>query len=148
MSKNAGIDYGLGRANVDHATDCRYGVISIHSLSSWIYEELELEYPDPELDEDGEPIEDDFVEAIGQYLDTEEYKAHDAFDGSCLFLTSSKYFTFCKYCSPCAPGAGDLDNPVEDGAKTFCFGHEMFEGGKAPYPVYSVETGELVQPKE
>jgi len=27
----------------------------------------------------------------------------------------------------------------------YCFGHDWFEDGKAPYPVYSVETGELVE---
>lgn len=29
--------------------------------------------------------------------------------------------------------------------KAYCFGHDWFEGGKAPYPVYSVETGEEVK---
>lgn len=143
---NAGIDYGRGLANVDDVTGLRYGVISIRSLHEWIYEQLESVYPDPELDENGDPIEDDFCESIGQELKTNEYEAHDAFDQSCLFLTKSPFYTLTKFCSPCAPGAGDLDNPCEDGAKTLCFGHDMFEGNKAPYPVYSVETGQLVDP--
>jgi hypothetical protein len=33
-------------------------------------------------------------------------------------------------------------------ARGYCFGHDWFESGKAPYPVFSVETGELVLPKE
>ena len=64
-----------------------------------------------------------------------------------VFILKSPYFTHAQFCSPCAPGAGYLSNPCPDGPKTYCFGHDWFEGGKAPYPVYSIETGELVQPE-
>lgn len=142
---NAGIDYGLGKANIDSETDCRYGVISFNSLADWIYDEVEFIYPDPELDEEGNEIEDHFGEPIGQELNTKEYQAHDAFDGTCLFLVKSIYYTFTKFCSPCAPGAGDLDSPTDQGVKTLCFGHDMFENNKAPYPVYRVSDNSLVK---
>jgi len=29
--------------------------------------------------------------------------------------------------------------------KVYCFGHDWFEDGKAPYPVFSVATGELIK---
>lgn len=47
-------------------------------------------------------------------------------------------WTFAQFCSPCVPGAGSLDNPVEDGAKTYCLDHDWFDGGVAPYPVFRV----------
>jgi ribosomal protein L37AE/L43A len=62
-----------------------------------------------------------------------------------IFVLKSPYYTHAQFCSPCAPGAGYLMNPVEGGPKTYCFGHDWFEGDKAPYPVYSVATGELVE---
>jgi hypothetical protein len=65
-------------------------------------------------------------------------------DNTELFVLKSPYYTHCQFCSPCAPGAGYLMNPCPDGPKTYCLGHDWFEDGKAPYPVYSVETGELV----
>jgi hypothetical protein len=142
---SAGIDYGMGKTNVDPETGLRYGVITIRSLDYWIYEQLELVYPEPELDEDGETIEDEFCESIGQVLKTDEYEAHDAFDQSCLFITKSPYYTLTDFCSPCAPGAGDLNSPNNDGVETLCFGHDMFEN-MAPYPVYSVATRKIVEP--
>jgi hypothetical protein len=32
------------------------------------------------------------------------------------------------------------------GVRTYCLGHDWFEDGKAPYPVYRVDNGELVLP--
>lgn len=65
----------------------------------------------------------------------------------CLFVEKSPYYTYTRGCSPCAPNAGDLDNP--DGSlKTFCLGEEWFEGRVAPYAIYSVATDSReVQPK-
>ena len=57
-----------------------------------------------------------------------------------IFVLKSPFYTFAQFCSPCVPGAGNLDNPMTDGAKTYCLGHDWFEDGKAPYAVYSVET--------
>lgn len=69
--------------------------------------------------------------------------------GECgdIFVMKSPFFTRAQFCSPCAPGACYLMNPCEDGERAYCFGHDWFEGRKAPYPVYSVATGELVQPE-
>lgn len=63
-----------------------------------------------------------------------------------VWLTKSPYFTNAQFCSPCAPGAGHLGNPCENGPRTYCFGHKWFEGGVAPYPVFDVQTGKEVLP--
>jgi len=64
-----------------------------------------------------------------------------------IFVLKSPYFTYGQFCSQCAPGAIYLENPIkekDDNNKGYCLGHGWFEGEKAPYPVYSVETGRLV----
>jgi hypothetical protein len=87
------------------------------------------------------------VEAIGFEYSAEGYEATAGEDGD-IFITKSPFFTYAQFCSPCAPGACYLMNTVEpdESNKAYCLGHDWFEDGKAPYPVYSVETGEIVQP--
>ena len=82
-------------------------------------------------------------EPINNTLDDDEYQGNcDSYDDVWIF--KSPYYTHAQFCSPCAPGAGYLANPCEDGPKTYCFGHDWFEGNVAPYPVRLVSTGELV----
>jgi hypothetical protein len=76
-------------------------------------------------------------EAIGQYLDDGEYKVTSCLDND-LMVTLSPYYTRAQFCSPCVPGAGNLDNPCPDGPKTYCLGHDWFDDERAPYPVYNV----------
>ena len=83
-------------------------------------------------------------------VDDGEVRAQQGGDDCDIFILESKWFTYAQFCSPCAPGACYLRNPLEsriESNRAFCFGHDWFEGGKAPYPVYSVETGELVEPE-
>ncbi len=156
----AGIDYGLGLSNVDRNTGIRYGVISQHSVDSdalygnsddTAYEEAydaalaEAKLEDPGLDaEDFDPM----LEDVGIHIKDAEYEIVDCLDSDIMVLRSP-YFTFAQFCSPCVPGAGNLDNPMgpDSGAKCYCLGHEWFEDGKAPYTVYSVETGQEVMPE-
>lgn len=64
-----------------------------------------------------------------------------------LFVLLSPYYTFAPFCSPCAPGAVYLRDGAADGdARGYCFGHDWFESGVAPYPVFDVETGAEVYP--
>ena len=70
-----------------------------------------------------------------------------------IFITKSPYFTYAAFCSPCAPGAGYLLDAMDEdmGIKAYCFGHDWFwdtEAKRAPYNVYSVETGEIVEPEK
>lgn len=90
------------------------------------------------------------------------YKMTGCLDND-LFVLKSPFFTFAQFCSPCVPGAGNLNSPFEssknqqslngkDYAKeaqdasfprVYCLGHDWFDNG-APYAVFSVETGKLI----
>jgi len=167
-----GIDYGRGQSNIDRETGIRYGVIPLRDLHEFIYDDVEGHYT-PRCPECGDEFSDDDLanfeggedvscacgyeiyntdslygdEADYQTLNVEEYVTEIAGNGIDVFVIKSPYYTHAQFCSPCAPGAGYLTTPCPDGPKTYCFGHDMFDGNKAPYPVYSVETGELVEPE-
>lgn len=77
--------------------------------------------------------------------------AEQSGDDPDIFVMKSPYFTYAQFCSPCAPGACYLlnwldGNNAEENNRAYCFGHDWFKEGIAPYPVYDVETGELVNP--
>ena len=86
-------------------------------------------------------------EPVGHTLDKGGYKGFVDSNND-LMILKSPYYTHAQFCSPCAPGAGHLENPCPTGPKTYCLGHDWFEGGKAPYPVYDVATGKLVTPRD
>ncbi len=167
----AGIDYSCGHpVNINVETGIRYGVICSHRAMPEAVEEFEPEYPDPEcecgraiLDNDepcecGASTEDldmihDMLEPIGFTFTAEGYEA-TLDDYNDIMVLKSPYFTFAQFCSPCAPGACHLENPLEvaDGEATmanraYCLGHDWFDNGQAPYAVFSVETGKRVPPK-
>ena len=88
-------------------------------------------------------------EALGWSIDDGEYKVIDCLDSDAMVI-KAPYFTYAHFCSPCVPGACSIESPIDaadisaDTVKSYCFGHDWFDGGRAPYPVYSVESGELV----
>lgn len=84
-------------------------------------------------------------EPNGWSLTEDGYQLTSCLDNA-VFVLASPYYTKAQFCSPCVPGAGNLDSADEDGIETYCLGHDWFEGNKAPYPVYSVATRELVEP--
>lgn len=165
---SAGIDYGRGMTNIDTETGIRYGVIFARSIGQAWYDAAEPVYPDisdvvdvaelrAELGESAAGKTDDELLAEADYpdwIDTdcmafndEGYSMQERGDsGFGIFVFRSPYYTLCRYCSPCAPGAGDLDSPDPDGIRAYAPGHDWFETGRAPYPVYSVETGQIVEP--
>ena len=200
-----GIDYGMGTTNVDHETGIRYGVISQHSVGQAWYEQAEADYGKPTCPKCGNELVDEYdgdfeqygrgcadyacedckitidsqdtfgEEPIGWNYEGEGYLLTDCLDSD-IFVLKSPFYTFAPFCSPCVPGAGNLDDAECDpigyidpdgkehfgqwderlraancapiyadrGAKTYCLGHDWFEDGKAPYLVYSVETGKEV----
>ena len=169
-----GIDYGATTgANRDSETGIRYGVISQNSvLQAWA-DSAEADYGEPACPHCGNPVVEYNDDAHGEYdgdcaeyacescrrtydtsecygeepigwsYDYDEYTLTDCLDTD-IFVLKSPYYTFAAYCSPCVPGAGNLDSPHPDGVPTYCLGHDWFEDGVAPYPVYSVETHELI----
>lgn len=167
-----GLDYSGGRSNVDSFTGIHYGVISCNSVNpdaldsimqdgeDVAYTESLAEYlntardewtaanPDDADEFDEDSASQDFSDGyegngLRDYAyEQDGYRLTGCLDND-LFVILSPYYTFAQFCSPCVPGAGNLDNFCADGPKTYCLGHDWFDGGKAPYPVYSVKTGEL-----
>jgi hypothetical protein len=59
-----------------------------------------------------------------------------------LWVIKSPYYTHAQFCSPCAPGACHLDNPITEKSeanKCYCLGDDWFENEKAPYSIYNVK---------
>lgn len=93
---------------------------------------------------------DDFGDTYEAQDERYRYEKEGYIVQSCLdydlIVIKSPFFTWARQCSPCVPNAGDLDNPEDGGLKTYCLGADWFdESNPLPYPIYSVETGELVQ---
>lgn len=91
-------------------------------------------------------------EPIGYTLDDGGVIGESAFDNTELFVTKSPFFTYAGFCSPCAPGACDLDSRPStgpddtDGGKCYCLDSDWFdeEENPCPYAYWRVDTGELV----
>ena len=89
----------------------------------------------------------DYIEPVCFRYEDDGYTCEQSYDDTDIFIMESPYYTLCQYCSPCAPGAGYIMHEVENGVKAYCFGHDWFDSGKAPYHVYRVTTGEEVLPE-
>ena len=175
-------------ANYDEKTGIHYGVISPNSIRQetlsdlcdksidTIYEEskktllsdLESFCDDHYLDFKN-INEDSFIDEFNQNYDNDnhgyEYEDKDYFlqisdDNFGIFVIKSPYYTFTKQCSPCAPGAGDLDNPIlldtieqkipnfynvfsqDNHVKAYCLPKEFFDSeySKIPYRYYRVDN--------
>ncbi len=91
------------------------------------------EADDPDTDWNGD-------EAIGQHYTGEKtYKLDYSESLCCFFVLTSPYYTLARFCSPCAPGAGDLDNWDSGGVRTYCLGPDFFDKDRpCPYPIWQV----------
>jgi hypothetical protein len=162
----AGIDYSSGLTNIDNKTSIRFGVIHSGEVGQVWYDESEPVYGLPvcpgcgyEYKTDREPIkcpncgntdfDMDMIDPIGFKYIGDGYRCFQSQDDPDIFVEKSPYFTYAQFCSPCAPGAVHLENPLSDGKypsnKGYCFGHDWFESGKAPYKVYDVKTGREIK---
>lgn len=167
-TENKGIDYGLGRTNYNRESGIRYGVIPQNKLGDAWFDASEPDYGDPHCPHCGNELKTgkeyvrcphcrkairDMSECYpeqcnGCILDDGEYKASSDDSGD-VWVFKSPYFTYAQFCSPCAPGACYLMNPIEEhdpNNRCYCFGHDWFEDGKAPYQVWRVDTGEVSHP--
>ena len=136
--------YGNNVTNIDLKTGIRYGVIQMHAITQAWCDSAVPVYPETpegeEQDDDAEPLRWEYRE--------DGYVAEADDDGD-VFVLKSPYVTFAQFCSPCAPGACHLGNPLSEphgNNRCYCFGHDWFEDGVAPYPVYNLATMELVKP--
>jgi hypothetical protein len=167
-----GINYAgklAPETNRDNKAGIRYGVISANDVMQAWRDSSEPEYAnccphcgnEPKSGNDIHDMkrcpscckridESDFYneEPITWKIDDGEYKAESDSCGD-IVIIQSPYYTYAQFCSPCAPGACHLNNPLEsliEDNKCYCFGHDFFDDGKAPYTVYSVETNEIINP--
>jgi hypothetical protein len=86
-------------------------------------------------------------EPFGRNYQMGGYQIQSCMDSD-LLVTLSPYYTYASYCSPCVPGAGDLESwrkPTNADCRAYCLGHEWFDGDKAPYPVYRVADNSIVR---
>ena len=161
-------------SDIDPETGIRFGMINANLVGKW-YEKCDADYgeatcpkcegkvedideapEDPWLSNDGwEVCGSDYCcfeckytfevdvafpdVADFYFYDDGELRACHPHDDQSISMSKSPYWTWVR--------------TVEDRAdwhrvKTYCFGHEWFEGGIAPYLMYSVEDGSIVQPGE
>lgn len=157
-----GIDYGLGKTNVDTTNGIRFGVISQHDVGPAWYDDADPYYGSPHCpkcrDELAEDIFDGHECECGYIIDevseecfgdepllycykSKEYTA-ECGDSGDIFITRSPYYTNCSFCSPCAPGAGYLTSDGDD-CKAYCFGPDWFDDSP-PHDIYRVKNDSLV----
>ena len=161
-----GIDYGLGKSNIDNDTGIRYGVIQADKVGSYWYDESEPYYLNDCpfcgsknltenkndcdsfdcIDCEAKNFNLDEIEPVSHFFKDDKIQAEQSQDSPDIFVFKSEYYTICSFCSPCAPGAGYLTDESQD-CKAYCFGHDWFESGKAPYKVYRVSDNSLVMPE-
>ncbi len=108
--------------------------------------------PKSQLDQAADDAFDAIEDRLGEHYEPDNphmrYEAEGYVIETCLdsdlIIIKSAYYTFAQYCSPCVPGAGNLDHPTPEGCKCYCLGSDWFDNAKAPYPVFSVETGKEI----
>ena len=159
MSKTdyKGIDYSLSQSNHDEMA--AYGVISANSVASHIWDILEPTYQaacpncGDDLDDDqvailssdslpcpscDEIIEDDQSiygdEPSGWQSNDPDLELDYSSDMSVIWVLKSPVAVKSQYCSPCCPGAGNLDSPCDEGVLTYALPLELFDDyNPAPY---------------
>ncbi len=173
---DTGIDYGLGKTNIDKKTGIRYGVIGYNSFSAEAFDEIiynarNLSYENY-IRETTEEIKNELENVLRNYLhggdpewivnhireNIEESLAESYTEnGDCflyekdgytiettdlgLYILKSPFITFTRFCSPCCPGAGDLDSPLKGGIPTYCLGDDWFdEYTPCKYPIFEVQN--------
>lgn len=132
MSDYIGIDYSLGKANFDKDTGIHFGVISCNSVHPDVFDDFEAVYPE-DCEENGD------YEAIAYTYQENGYLIEYLESFNCYMILRSPYTTKCAYCSPCFPGAGDLDAYRVNGIETYCLGYEFFKDAIAPYTIEEVK---------
>ena len=83
-----------------------------------------------------------------------DYILHISGDNFGIFVIKSPYYTYCRKCSPCAPGAGDLNTPLniddieilDNYDRAYCLDKSYFddEYQKIPYRVFRVDNDKEV----
>ena len=148
-----GIDYGLGKTNIDLKIGIRYGVIPVNLVPFiWDYLEpiyiLNCEKCGQEID-DGNCIHCNFennfeeLEPVSWEYKDKGYILQTGSDCVDLFIIKAQHYTYAHFCSPCAPGACYLPSHIKgakpDMNKCYCLGSEWFDK-KPEYEIYNKEN--------
>lgn len=159
-----GFDYGRGLTNIDRKTSIRYGIIPAHLVGDAWYSDSEPFYPPypicpncgyeyrtkrepvkcPKCKNENFDMMFDDAEVPFIYR-SDRYVLEQPAGDPDIWVFKSPFYTIAGYCSPCAPGAVYLTDTSPD-ARGYCLGHNWFEGGRAPYKVFSVKTGKEIIP--
>jgi len=154
------IDYGCGKINIDLETGIRFGVISQRSILQAWADSSEGDYPCGDCDCDtADEWNDCDAEPNGYSFEGDGYKMTSCLDNDVMVI-ESPFYTHAPFCSPCVPGAGNLDDAAHaasftcieyeqeliekfevSGPRTYAVGHDWFDPPIAPYPVYGVVSG-------
>lgn len=156
IDHETGIRYGVlsGHALASHAWDTIYSEATdldyaeavenakrelAHAIKS-VLEEYSANFNATELASD---IIDDLdfnLESGGdsrRFLYDKERETFNVLSDGDVMVTNSEYYTWCAFCSPCAPGAGYLGS--DGNVKTYCLGPQWFNGDNPmPYVCYRV----------
>jgi len=165
----------MSRRNRDSNTGIRYGLIGQNSVCSDAVNDIVMNgedmghtsYREEKIEEIARAIagaidgdHKDYLEMAGEIFD--ESSAAEFFEsegpweyedgegsymlsGSEVWVFKSIYYTHAQYCSPCMPGAANLDSSCENGPKAYCLGPDWFdEYNPCPYPIFRVEDDELI----
>ena len=152
-----GIDYSLGRSN--HDGIAAYGLINANTIMSEALNNFELNYI-AACPECGTELTDDLVsqldsedmpcpachhvitdsdqvygdEPSSQTYEKDGYSLAYDNDSNVIWVFKSPIAINAQYCSPCMPGAGNLDSPCDTGVLTYALGLDWFdEYSPAPY---------------
>ncbi len=95
------------------------------------------------VDEMWQIVEEEFSKGYTEdedcYLyEKDGYKIQTMSNGNIMVL-ESPFVANCQFCSPCIPGAGNLDKPCDTGPNTYALGPEWFDEEFAPMP-YEVRS--------
>ena len=127
--------------NYNPETKIPYGVVSLNSLAEWVYEEFfnygeNTSYADAleewkKTNPDGE--EEDFSDEYESQedcysLETDKMSLGLSYLGGAamVWVFKSDHTTLASPCSPCVPGAGDLDSQHEQGIRCYTLPNDWF----------------------
>ena len=126
--------------NMNPETGIPYGVIALNSLADWVFDEFfdkgtDETYAAALAEWEAEHPDDDPPDDFGEWIDEAEYSLETP-EGLKLGLSylggaplvwvfESPHTTVTRACSPCVPGAGDLDSPG-DGVRCYTLPLEWF----------------------
>jgi hypothetical protein len=117
----------------------------------------EIFEPDTDIEEMNDILSEkfwDIAECSEFYIDRNGLKATQSAESPDIWVIKSPFYTYGQFCSPCAPGAINLDNPLSDlpdselpkNNRAYCLDFSWFEDGKAPYRVFRVSDNTEVFP--